>query len=514
MLWSLSSGDITEKKRLQRDNEQAQHTNYQEACMTTALSLPRSTPEAQGVPSEAILAFVEAVEREACGLHSLMLLRHGQVIAEGWWAPASANRPHMLFSLSKSFTSTAVGFAITEGRFTLDTPVLSFFPEDLPGRVSARWSKVAVRHLLSMSTGHLKDTMERIRNRRQGNWVKGILEQAPRREPGMHFVYNNGASYMLAAIIRQATGMNVRDYLQPRLFAPLGIAEPTWETCPRGINCGGWGLSVTTEDIARFGQLYLQKGRWNGVQLLPEAWVEAATSAQIANGNDPDSDWAQGYGFQFWRCRHGAYRGDGAFGQFCVVLPEQDAVLALTSGSADMQATLNLVWKELLPGFTQDALAENATAHAQLTAKLTALSQTPQAGAATASIASTVSEREYAIEANPLGIESLVCHFEGEASRLSFRDQRGTHTVEAGYGAWRYGETRLPVEARSPVPVAASGAWTDSNTYTAQLWYYETPFCATLTCHFEGDTVTCGNRTNVSFGPTEGPTLVGSASGG
>ncbi|MDX9953006.1 MAG: serine hydrolase [Anaerolineae bacterium] len=482
--------------------------------MTTALPLPRSTPEAQGIPSEALLAFVEAAEREACGLHSLMLLRHGQVIAEGWWAPASAERPHMLFSLSKSFTSTAVGLAIAEGRLNLDDAVPNFFPKDLPKRMSARWSEVRVRHLLSMSTGHLKDTMERIRERRQGNWVKGILEQAPRRAPGTHFVYNNGASYMLAAIIRQATGMNVREYLQPRLFAPLGIAEPPWETCPRGINCGGWGLSLRTEDIARFGQLYLQKGRWNGTQLLPEAWVEAATSVQIANGNDPDSDWAQGYGFQFWRCRHGAYRGDGAFGQFCVVLPEQDTVLALTGGMADMQAALTLVWKHLLPEFAADALAENATTHAQLTARLGALSQTPQAGAATAAIASAVSGREYAIEANPLGITSLVCAFEGGHSRLSFQDQRGRHTVEAGYGAWRYGETCLPAEARIPMPVAASGAWTDANTYTAQLWYYETPFCATLTCRFEGDAVTCGNRTNVSFGPTEGPPLVGKACNG
>ncbi len=477
--------------------------------MTPPLPLPRATPESQGVASAAILSFIEAAEREACGLHSLMLLRHGRVIAEGWWAPTSAERPHMLFSLSKSFTSTAVGLAIAEGRLSLDDPVLSFFADDAPGRVGKRWPEVRVRHLLSMSTGHVKDTMARIQRRRQSNWVKGILEQAIRREPGTHFVYNNGASYLLAAIVRQVTGMNVRDYLQPRLFAPLGIAEPTWETCPRGINCGGWGLSLKTEDIARFGQLYLQKGMWNGARLLPEAWVEVATSPQIANGDDPNSDWAQGYGFQFWRCRHGAYRGDGAFGQFCLVMPEQEAVLALTGGMPDMQLALTLVWQHLLPAFEAAPLPEDSATQERLIARLSTLALAPQAGALDSPVASTVSGRTYALEANTQGTEACSCTFEGDRCRLAFRDRRGSHTVEIGYGAWHYGESDLPEEAKEPIPVAASGAWTAPDTYTAQLWYYETPFCVTLSFHFEGDAVTCTSRANVAFGPTEGPTLVG-----
>jgi len=475
-----------------------------------SISLPRTTPESAGIPSAAILAFVEAIERTGCDLHSFMLLRHGRVIAEGWWAPYAPDRPHMLFSLSKSFTSTAIGLAIAEGRLTLDDPVISFFPEDLPRRLGQRWPAVRVRHLLSMSTGHLKDTLERTqRLRHTNNWVKSILEQAVRREPGTHFVYNNGASYLLAAIVRQVTGMNVREYLLPRLFEPLGIAEPTWETCPRGINCGGWGLSLKTEDIARFGQLYLQKGLWNGARLLPEAWIEAATSVQIANGDDPNSDWAQGYGFQFWRCRHGAYRGDGAFGQFCVVMPAQDAVLAMTGGMADMQQPLNLVWELLLPAFTATALPEDTAAQAQLTAKLAALAHEPQAGAPDSPLTAAVSGRSYALEANPLGLETLTCAFEGDSSRLSFCDQGGRHEIEMAYGAWRYGQAALLPDVKRLQPVAASGAWTAPDTFTAQLWYYETPFCTTLTCRFEGEQVTCASKVNVAFGPTEGPVLVG-----
>ena len=131
---------------------------------------------------------------------------------------------------------------------------------------------------------------------------------------------------------------------------------PTWEASLQGISAGGYGLSVRTEDIAKFGQLYLQKGKWNGKQLVAEAWVEAATARQTSNGSNPKSDWDQGYGYQFWRSRHGTYRGDGAFGQYCIVLPEQDAVIAITAGVRDMQAVLNLVWDQLLPAMTSSPL--------------------------------------------------------------------------------------------------------------------------------------------------------------
>ena len=303
--------------------------------------LPRSTPAAQGVAAAGILAFVDAVEAASLGLHSLMLLRHGQVVAEGWWAPYSAAAPHMLFSLSKSFTSTAVGLAVAEGRLSVEDPVVDFFPAQAPRQVSANLAAMRVRHLLTMSTGHAADTTEAMTAAKDGNWVRAFLAQPVDHAPGAPFVYNSGATYMLAAIVQQLTGSTLLDYLTPRLLAPLGIEGATWESCPRGINTGGWGLSIKTEDIARFGQLYLQRGVWQGQQLIPATWVDAATARQVANGSNPDSDWEQGYGYQFWRCRHGAYRGDGAFGQYCLVLPDQDAVLAITAGVEDMQAVLN-----------------------------------------------------------------------------------------------------------------------------------------------------------------------------
>ncbi len=312
-------------------------------------ALPRSTPAAQGIDPTAILAFIEAVDSHIHHLHSLMLLRHGQVVAEGWWHPYAPESPHMLFSLSKSFTSTAVGLAVEEGFLSVDDRVIDFFPDDLPDQVSENLAAMRVRHLLAMYTGHSTDTTEALWQRQDGDWVAAFLAQPVTHTPGTHFLYNSGATYMLSAIVQKLTGQTLVDYLTPRLFAPLGIETPTWESCPRGINVGGWGLNIRTEDIARFGQLYLQKGEWHGQQLLPAAWVDEATMAHSDNSRNENTDWAQGYGYQFWRCRHNAYRGDGAFGQFCVIMPEQDAVLAITAGMSNMQSLLDLVWTHLLP---------------------------------------------------------------------------------------------------------------------------------------------------------------------
>ncbi len=356
----------------------------------TTHSLPRSTPESQGISSAALLAFVDALGRVP-EVHSLMVLRHGYVVAEGWWSPYAASRPHMLFSLSKSFTSSAVGLAVAEGRLSVNDLLISFFPDEAPLHPGANLANMRIRHLLSMSTGHAEDTTGRLHANPDGDWIKAFLALPVEHVPGTHFVYNSGASYMLAAVVQKLAGMQLIDYLTPRLFAPLGIQNPTWETSAQGINFGGWGLSIKTEDIARFGQMYLQKGLWEGKRILSEAWIAQATSKQVENGTKPDSDWEQGYGYQFWRCRHGAYRGDGAFGQYCIVMPEQDTVLAITSGVDDMQAVLNVAWQHLLPALGPLPLPENPAGQASLADKLSGLALRPTQGQALTPAALTLS---------------------------------------------------------------------------------------------------------------------------
>jgi CubicO group peptidase (beta-lactamase class C family) len=331
--------------------------------------LPRSSPEAQGVSSAGIQKFIEAADQQVNSMHSFMLVRHGNVIAEVWWEPESADKPHVLWSLSKSFASTAVGLAVAEGKLSIDDPVLKFFSEEAPAEPSQNLKAMRVRDLLTMATGH----QDEVNLRQTEQWTRAFLNHPVPHKPGTHFQYNTPATYMLSAIVQKVTGKSVIDYLTPRLFEPLGIEKPQWDTSPEGISIGGYGLYLRTEDIAKFGQLYLQKGNWNGQQLVPAEWIEQATSKQVSNGSDPERDWDQGYGFQFWRCRHGAYRGDGKDGQFCIVLPDLDAVIAITANATDMPAQLNLVWDHLLPAFHESPLDENVEQRNELEAAIVGL---------------------------------------------------------------------------------------------------------------------------------------------
>jgi CubicO group peptidase (beta-lactamase class C family) len=324
------------------------------------LPLPRSTPEAQGISSQAIQDFVSTVDKINT-LHSFMLLRHGKVVAEGWWKPEAPDKPHVLHSLSKSFNSTAVGLAIADGKLSLDDPVLKFFPGEAPAEPSENLKAMKVRDLLTMSCGH------DVEAKRVGGApaVKDFLAQPVPHKPGTHFLYNTMGSYTLSAIVTKVTGQPALEFLKPRLFEPLGIENPEWPSSPEGNSLGGYGLKLCTEDIAKFGQLYLQKGKWNGKQLVPEKWIEQATSKQVANDQEAGHskigiDWVQGYGFQFWRCTHNAFRGDGANGQLCVVIPEKDAVIAITADTGNFQAEMNAIWDKLYPAFQSEALPENA----------------------------------------------------------------------------------------------------------------------------------------------------------
>lgn len=302
-------------------------------------------------------------------MHSLMIVRHGHVVAEGWWKPEAPEKPHVMWSLSKSFTSTAVGMLVVDGKLSVDDVVLNFFPEYAPAAPSDTLRAMRVRDLLTMTTGH--DTEPKLTL--DAPWEQSFFAHPVPHKPGTHFLYNSAGSHMLSAIVQKVSGQKMLEFLRPRLFEPLGIRDPHWDVNPQGVTIGGWGLHVRTEDIARFGQLYLQKGQWNGQQLVPVEWVEQATAKQVSNGSDPARDWDQGYGFQFWRCRHIAYRGDGKDGQFCVVLPELDAVVAMTAKTSDLQGQLNLVWDTLLPAFHATPLSANAQEEAKLNQTLASL---------------------------------------------------------------------------------------------------------------------------------------------
>lgn len=467
------------------------------------------TPESRGVSSKAILDFIEAVEDERPDdMHSIIILRHGKKITEGYWAPYNAESNHMLFSLSKSFTSTAIGIAQDEGLLSIYDPVISFFPESLPDSISPSLKSMRIKDLLRMSTGHDQDATGRLRGAGT-NWVEAFLSMGVEHKPGTHFVYNSAATYMLSAIIQKVTGETLLEYLMPRLFEPLGIPNPRWDVDPDGINVGGWGLNIRTKDIASLGQLYLQKGLWNGERLISEAWVEEATSLQTSNGSNPNSDWDQGYGYQFWQCRHGLYRGDGAFGQYCIVMPEQDVVVAITSGTNDMQAIMNLVWDHLLPAFQDNALPADEENYNSLINKLAGLAMSTIEGENTSSVAQTISGKKYKLEENALGIKSMMFELSGPDQSITFESMDEAITVPVGFGSTESGEMLFPQYGKQPVET--TGAWTSNNIYKIRMYYYETPFNISIDFNFSEEIMTADIAMNVSFGSQGMPQLKGKA---
>ena len=325
--------------------------------------------KASAALDEAFASYLQAVADSSEELHSIMVLQHGKVLEEKLFVPDTA---HILNSVSKTFTATAVGFAIKEGLLSLDDKVVDLFPESLPEKVSDTLARVTIRHLLTMNCGHGKDPTGSVRNG-DGDWVKAFLSWPIEYEPGTCYCYNSLGTYMLSAAVQKVTGQKVVDYLEPRLWQPLGIEKPYWQESPAGINTGGWGLYLKTEDLARMGLCLLSGGKFRGKQVIPADWVKEMSAAQVPSVNagvnermvkeiqdDPshpfhayftpsESDWMQGYGYQMWRCRHDAFRADGANGQYILVLPDQDAVIVTTAAIANMRQELNLIWDHILP---------------------------------------------------------------------------------------------------------------------------------------------------------------------
>ena len=323
--------------------------------------IPRSTPAEQGVDPQAVLDFLQALNAvPETELHHVMIARHGHVIAELHPAPFKATDGHTLYSESKTYTSMAVGIAVAENRLRLTDRVAAFFPEKLPDIISDNLSKMTVRDLLLMTSGITPDWDMR---NFQSDWLSGWLGKPVIKAPGESFQYDSMCTFLLSAIVQRVTGRTLLDYRKEKFFGPMHITDVDWETSVDGINTGGWGLYLKTEDLARMGLCILNGGKFRGKQVIPADWVAQMSANHVPSvnagmnlhqaeerGMDPtDNDWMQGYGYQMWRCRHGAFRADGANGQYIIIIPDKDAVVVTTANIRDMAEELNLIWDYLLP---------------------------------------------------------------------------------------------------------------------------------------------------------------------
>lgn len=462
----------------------------------TVRRLPRTSPEAAGVDPGAVgrlFAVLDGIH----SVHSAMVLRHGAVVAETWWAPHAPDHRHQMFSVSKAFTSMAVGIAVREGLLSVDDRVVDLLPDAVPEAVSDTLAAMRVEHLLTMTTGHDASSMEgigRTLGRPELDWMRAILAEDVPLEPGSRFVYDTGATYLLSAILQRLTGTRLLDWLRPRLLDPLGITGATWEQDGQGIDVGGYGLSIATEDMAAFGQLLLQRGRWGDAQLIPAEWVDRATSPLVDSSPQSwDADWRAGYGYQLWRCRVDAARADGAFGQFVIVWPEHDAVIAITSGTSRTQAVLDAVW---------DALGE---AFGEPTAQ-GGDSLTPQhslavpAGASASPREADLLGRVHILR-EPIQVEGAEVHelsFERSGSDLALRAHGAGGELlgetRAAHGTWRSDDAET---------LAAAFAWPDEGTLAVTIIALGTPFSWSGTATIDdADEVALAWAQNVAF---EGP---------
>ncbi len=437
--------------------------------------LPRVQPHEVDVSARAVLEFLERIEREGIEMHAFMVLRHGKVAAEGVWKPFSFDYTHMLYSLSKSFTSTAVGFAVQEGLLSIEDSVLSYFPDEAPAHPSDNLRKMKIKHLLTMSTGHV--TEPPFPYEAGADWMGNFLRHPVEAEPGTRFLYNTPASNMLSHILTKVTGQKEEEYLKPRLFEPLGITGYFWEKNPAGLTHGGSGLHLHTEDIAKFGLFLLHRGAWEGRQLLSADWIDEATAKHIDNYGT--LDWQQGYGYQFWRCSppH-VFRGDGAFGQFCVVMPDQDALFIANSATENLQGILHALWDTIYASFANDNTASDPAGLEALNAKVVQLCQPFPEGEPTDPTSTAVSGRRYVLEENPLGLTALTLTL-GDADFLRVETVRGEYTLPVGHGEWLEGHTCVPTGSASLLypqyaETACAGAWRDGAYHLILRYHHNT----------------------------------------
>lgn len=461
--------------------------------------LPRALPHEVGLNAASIQKFVEEAQTRF-GIHGFEVLRHGKVAAAGWWKPYREEDVHVLFSMSKTFTATAVGIAAGEGLLSLDDRVVSFFPEKLSNPPCAYMQQMQVRHLLNMATGHETEPVV-LEQDNPKSWVETFLTSYVEREPGSWWCYNTPATYLLSAIVQKVSGQLLSEYLKPRLFAPLGIDTYWWEQSPEGIETGGYGLNTRLESLTKLGLLYLQDGVWEGKRLLPAGWAKELGKNRITTPTAHHPLARLGYGYQVWACpAEDSFRGDGAFGQFMAVLPKQDLVIAIHSGEALHLDVLQLALDCILPTLDQPSAPEEEAA---LAARCASLVRPIPAGAAFSPMALRVSGKWYAFAPNRLGLQALRVTF-GETPSLSLKVGEEISTLPLGFGCWAYGTTEAPEHAPSLGTflfreAACCYRW-EGETLILTVAFHKTTYVDTWRLSFDRFGVVATYARNVSFG--------------
>ena len=467
--------------------------------------LARAAPETRGVAPAAIQAFLDDAARLGVELNSFMIWRGGAVIAEGSWWPYGPARRHMMHSATKSFLSAGVGLALSEGRFALEDRVVSFFPDELPTAVSANLARMTVEDLLTQTSGHAQGASGSIWRGIATSWIAEFFKIPVVYAPGSTFKYTSANSFMLSAILSRTTGQTAHDYLEPRFLRPLGVSGLTWDLGPGNLNPGGNGISCRTADLLKLAVVHLQQGVWDGRQLLPADWVRQATTPQRGNP----------HGYHWWMGPGGSYYAYGIFGQFAVVLPEHDAVLAVTAATPPGEETLrSLIWRHFPAIFEASRQVPTATPKdAALPKRWARLRLLPPLQPAGSPTAARVSGKTFAAEPNEDGVSAMRLEFASGRCVFHLQDGRGAHTLEVGLADWLEGDTTISgaplhhgYEPES-LRVVAAGRWLDPDCFEMTWQFVESSFRDRVVLRFSGDVLSFDRSVNVNSGAKIRPTI-------
>lgn len=374
------------------------------------------------VSKRALNEFFAKFQPDHDEIHTLQIFADDAMVVRIAPAPYSPTDKREIYSLSKSFCSTAIGFLCDEGRLSVEDRIIDLFPDKLPDVVSENLSKMRVKHVLSMNTGHPSCVMYHMVHSEDA--ARAFLAQEVVYEPGTHFAYNTGATCLLSCIVERISGMKLVDFLTWKLFLPLGITDVRWNRVPDGTNEGGCGIHVCSDDIVKLGLLYLHRGMWNGKRILSEEWVNAATSPVSDNSMNGTPDWCAGYGYQFWCNYREGFRGDGAFGQLCVVLPEHNMVFAVQTELGDMQREMDAVME----------LAEHLFDADDTASVILPAYEAVGSARKTAGFENTF----YRLENNPMGWTGVYFVYDTACDEMQavFCDGTDQYILRAGNGHW------------------------------------------------------------------------------
>ncbi|EUB98908.1 beta-lactamase [Rhizobium sp. CF080] len=511
-----------------------------DTSMTT--DLPRATPQSRGTDPAILLALLDDIERQDIELHSFLVWQDGALIADAYWVPYGARRPHMMHSVTKSFTSMAVGLAVADGLLSVDDAVLGFFP-DYSGPKEENLRAMTVRHLLTMTSGRARGISGGSWRRMRSSWIEDFLRQSTPYRPGDVFVYDSAASYMLSAIVQRVSGRRIQDYLAERIFRPMRMSQNmTWDTGTDGVNTGGNGLSCTSEDMLKLGILHLQEGIWRGRQLLPREWVRAATGLQVCDvvlgvftgdhylgpeeaGDGQSASRREGYGYQWWRGPHGSFSANGLFGQYCIVLPEEKTVVAFTGGLEDSDRRVHtLIYDGLRPALGA-GVADVSGQGETLEARLAGLRLKTRPGIARPNPAAGPFCGIWRMQPNDQGAESISIAQEANALRFILRDADGVHEVLAGFGYFLEATTTMPgarlhhsYQPDAGLRILACARWLTSVADEIVLemdWIFvETAFRDTVRLHFSNGLLRLTRSVNVNSSERVLPDLLGRPAAG